>query len=130
MVDPFFNSCCGHRVHPASYPSVLPSIIASSKTTGWNLTNLHWVARSPFKLVQRFHIYVKIWSPFQPKGNTLQSCQKFLVRFQKNNAQMVHGAPSTNIVFKLFDCFENMTTRWRNQYFYINIGETLFFYLK
>ena len=60
-----------------------PSIIASSYTTGLNLTNIHWVDRSPFKLVQRFQLYVEIWLPCQAKGNTLKSCQKLLVRFQK-----------------------------------------------
>ena len=33
------------------------------------------------------------------------------------------------MLFKLFDCFKNMTTRWRNQFSYVNIGETLFFFL-
>ena len=31
------------------------------------------------------------------------------------------------MLFKLVDCFKNMTVRWRNQFFYVNIGETLFF---
>ena len=87
MVDPFFISRCGHwmSVLPATHPSFRrPSITASSKTTGWNFTNLHWIDRSPFKLVQRFQLQAESWLPCQPKGNTLKSCQKLLVRFQKN----------------------------------------------
>ena len=39
---------------------------------------------------------------------------------------MVRGKPLQMLV-KLIDCFKNMTARWRNQFFYVNIGETLFF---
>ena len=31
------------------------------------------------------------------------------------------------MLLKLFDYFKNMTARWRNQFFYVNIGEILFF---
>ena len=41
---------------------------------------------------------------------------------------MVRGKPSTNGV-QIIWLFKNMTARWRNQFFYVNIGET-FFYLK
>ena len=30
------------------------------------------------------------------------------------------------MLFKLFDYFKNMTARWRNQFYYVNIGETFF----
>ena len=42
---------------------------------------------------------------------------------------MVRGTPSTNVV-QIIWLFKNMTARWRNQFFYVNIGETLSFYLK
>ena len=50
--------------------------MASSLTTWWNLTNIHWLDRSHYKLVQRFQIYVEIWLPCQAKGNSLKSCKK------------------------------------------------------
>ena len=30
------------------------------------------------------------------------------------------------MLFKLIDYFKDMTGRWRNQFFYVNIGETFF----
>ena len=122
MVDPFFISRCGHwmSVLPATHPSFRrPSITASSKTTGWNFTNLHWIDRSPFKLVQRFQLRAESLLPCQPKGNTLKSCK---TSCQISKESVGHPLP---MLFKLFHCFKNMTARGRYQFFYVNICETL-----
>ena len=39
---------------------------------------------------------------------------------------MVRGTPSTN-VDQIIWLFRNMAARWRSQFFYVNIGETLFY---
>ena len=62
-----------------------------------------WASETPFKWIGPFSeslkcpLYIEIWLPWQPKGNTLKSCQKLLVRFQNNLVQMVLGTPCTKI---------------------------------
>ena len=64
--------------------------------------------------------------PCQPKVNTQKSCQKLLVRFQKNKHKWSVGH-RLSMLFNLFDCLKNMTARWRDIFIYVNISETFFF---